>query len=724
MSYNKNAWKTGDIITKEKLNNMENGIYEAHDEIETLKNNTSSGTGITPEQAQQLSTAYQHSQSTHAPSNAEANVQVDWNVTDTTSDAYIKNKPTNLATTDQIPTVPTKTSELTNDSDYVNSTYVTNKIAEAALSGGDVDLSGYVTKETGNANQITFADGQTFQAKLEAGTLKGDKGDHGEQGPQGPAGANGADGLTTAISVNGSTYTQVDGIITLPNYSTGTGSGTGSNIISNMKYYVTPEMFGAKGDGVTNDFLAFQTAFDNGYNVICEKGKVYNLIGGIVKLDGNTNRILDLNGSTLIDACFAYNLKEDFSDWDFAYCPNSFTIKNGNIGSLSKAREHSKECVFLTGGFLILKDLCVQRTPHLVAHIDRFIDQFIMENVTNHAWADKAEDFKGLDCVNVLDRATGQIVKSSHSKYSQGDGWLFTKVNEFHSDFDENYNLVTCNFHQSIKFSMCIQSAISIGCRNIAIIEGCHFESTNCKISFSTDYLNDSNILIKGCAFIDNYEILDHICVTYQNCKFHLGYEIQKKWSQFFSKRLIEYACKFIRCSTNELGFIDNYANYVLWNTPIICNQSGWWLDELNKINCSFFEHSLYKGSLDPLGEYNITMYLHLSNDLSQAYMKKEFTINKTAQSSALSISTFPLDGGILEIYVTNPNGETRVGWIRIPNIHNSTQLGSNSYRYNQIVIMNDMITLKNQNPYDIVYDTMTVVDSIPDRVISSVISK
>ena len=71
------------------------------------------------------------------------------------------------------------------------------------------------------------------------------------------------------------------------------------------------------------------------------------------------------------------------------------------------------------------------------------------------------------------------------------------------------------------------------------------------------------------------------------------------------------------------------------------------------------------------MGEYNITMYLHLSNDLSQAYMKKEFTINKTAQSSALSISTFPLDGGILEIYVTNPNGEKRVGWIRIPNIHN-----------------------------------------------------
>lgn len=37
--------------------------------------------------------AYDHSQSPHAPADAEANVQSDWNETDTTSDAYILNKP-------------------------------------------------------------------------------------------------------------------------------------------------------------------------------------------------------------------------------------------------------------------------------------------------------------------------------------------------------------------------------------------------------------------------------------------------------------------------------------------------------------------------------------------------------------------------------------------------------------------------------------------------------
>ncbi len=41
-------------------------------------------------------TAYEHSQAQHAPANAEANVQSDWNETNTGSDAYIKNKPTSL----------------------------------------------------------------------------------------------------------------------------------------------------------------------------------------------------------------------------------------------------------------------------------------------------------------------------------------------------------------------------------------------------------------------------------------------------------------------------------------------------------------------------------------------------------------------------------------------------------------------------------------------------
>lgn len=173
-NYIKKTWGDGDPITDAALNKMEAGIEGVNKKVASLG---TSGEGMTQEQISQLSTAYQHSQSAHAPSNAEANIQADWNETNTTSDAYIKNKPTNLATIDDIPVIPTKTSQLTNDSGYITNipdeyitetelnakgyattsqiptvptnvsaftndanyaseTYVTNKISEAQLGGG------------------------------------------------------------------------------------------------------------------------------------------------------------------------------------------------------------------------------------------------------------------------------------------------------------------------------------------------------------------------------------------------------------------------------------------------------------------------------------------------------------------------------------------------------------------------------------------------------------
>ena len=159
--------------------------------------------------------------------------------------------------------IPTKTSQLTNDSGFITSIpseyvteselnakgyatedFVTDSINQASVSGG------YVHPTTHPASMIVFTDGETFQNKLDAGTLKGEKGDTGAQGPkglkgekgekgdtgaqgpqglkgekgdtgaQGPQGLKGSDGLTTAVKVNGQTYIHSNGLITLPNYPT------------------------------------------------------------------------------------------------------------------------------------------------------------------------------------------------------------------------------------------------------------------------------------------------------------------------------------------------------------------------------------------------------------------------------------------------------------------------------------------------------------------------
>lgn len=93
---------------------------------------------------------------------------------------------------------------------------------------------------------------------------QGPKGDTGEQGPQGeqgiqgPQGPAGADGLTTDISVNGVTYTQVGGTITLPNYPTVSYPVTdvtvdGSSVLDGTVAKIVMPTIPTKTSDLTND---------------------------------------------------------------------------------------------------------------------------------------------------------------------------------------------------------------------------------------------------------------------------------------------------------------------------------------------------------------------------------------------------------------------------------------------------------------------------------------
>ena len=80
------------------------------------------GTGLTTEQTQQLQTAYEHSQSVHV-----------------------------------------QASDIPSLNGYATETFVTSKIAEAQLGGGEVDLSDYATKTYADNAVSTALDGHTFK---------------------------------------------------------------------------------------------------------------------------------------------------------------------------------------------------------------------------------------------------------------------------------------------------------------------------------------------------------------------------------------------------------------------------------------------------------------------------------------------------------------------------------------------------------------------------------
>lgn len=88
--------------------------------------------------------------------------------------------------------------------------------------------------------QILVADGLVAGPKGEAGPTgpKGEDGvigKDGKDGPTGPVGPTGAPGLTTKVTVNGTTYTQSGGNITLPNYAK-IGTETTDKTLSKIEY--------------------------------------------------------------------------------------------------------------------------------------------------------------------------------------------------------------------------------------------------------------------------------------------------------------------------------------------------------------------------------------------------------------------------------------------------------------------------------------------------------
>ena len=114
--------------------------------------------------------AYDHSQTAHAPSDAEKNVQSDWSVTDTSSDAYIKNKPTTLSgygITDAAAKSHTHDDRYYTESEIdtkLNAKMDSSDIVSASLSiptsawAADTTYSAYGYKATVANSSITSAD--------------------------------------------------------------------------------------------------------------------------------------------------------------------------------------------------------------------------------------------------------------------------------------------------------------------------------------------------------------------------------------------------------------------------------------------------------------------------------------------------------------------------------------------------------------------------------------
>ena len=126
------------------------------------------------------------------------------------------------------------------------------------------------------------------------------------------------------------------------------GSITVSKLHDSLKAFATPEMFGAKGDGATDDTSAIQRALDMCSVVLFQNSKTYLVNSPLVVTDGHT---LDLNGCTLTGQNISYgshimhNFKSD--DVFLGYNGNgNIIVRNGTIQKGSIDFIHGKNILF------------------------------------------------------------------------------------------------------------------------------------------------------------------------------------------------------------------------------------------------------------------------------------------------------------------------------------------------------------------------------------------
>ena len=248
-NYIKTTWSNGDIITDSKLNKIEDALYEINNDdvdlsgyaTETYVNDAIDNIDI-PEV--DLSNYYTETEINGLLSGkADKNhIHDNYANKEHTHDGYLTAIPNEYITETELNSkgyltehqslegYATKdhthneyiTETELNSKGYATETFVTNKIAEAQLDGGDMDLSDYATKtyvdeaietieltpgpqgekgDTGAAFTYDMFTPEQLEAlrgpKGEQGVQgeQGPKGDTGEQGPPGEKGADGAQGI-------------------------------------------------------------------------------------------------------------------------------------------------------------------------------------------------------------------------------------------------------------------------------------------------------------------------------------------------------------------------------------------------------------------------------------------------------------------------------------------------------------------------------------------------
>ena len=260
-------------------------------------------------------------------------------------------------------------------------------------------------------------------------------------------------------------------------------------------YYVTPEQFGAIGDGVTNDSEAFRQAIETEKPIVCTYGKKYNCITEIVT-EKTTINIIG-NRCMLKNFHLKINVNSGETSWINAYpVPNS-TIQDVNFNGTDKP-----EYCIKTGIPIKFLNCKWDFYDIMVKNYGSYMDYIVFENCAfkNHSGTHYAIDLAYL-----------------------GDQHVFREC-----DFGgtgENRKFVSLSGCQSATIINCLFAGDHIIYSSNVVFIGCHMEGVS-SITVGGDKTWNTILHFIDCYFWDMYTLsLAESSSFFDSCTFYISHQ-------------------------------------------------------------------------------------------------------------------------------------------------------------------------------------------------------